>query len=139
MASRVATNALLGLTPEQRAVLLAAATDAIPESGFVRSLFNSALAPRQWWREQLGWYLGTVGASWVARRCLRSESDSARKIVAGFLRHIVQPVLHVPLQLVGLPTMSKEIVESFLSESLEGMPPLFRHFILQFLLEILDF
>ena len=116
----MATNALLGLTPEQQGALLAAAADAIPETGVVRSLFASALAPRQWWRVLLGWFVGAVAASWAARRCLRSESETARKIVEGFIRHIVQPVLHVPLQLVGLPTMSKEIVDSFLSESLEA-------------------
>lgn len=109
----VATNTLLSLTPEQRAVLAALATEAVPEGGLLRTLWNAALAPRQWWRVLL--YL--IGGSWLAQRLLRSESDAARTVVEGLLRHVVQPIIQVPLRLLGLPTMGSEIVERFLAES----------------------
>ena len=109
----MATNTLLSLTPEQRAVLAAFATEAVPEGGLLRTLWRAALAPRQWWRLLL--YL--IGCSWLAQRLLRSESDAARAVVEGLLRHVVQPVIQVPLQLLGLPTTASEIVDRFLAES----------------------
>jgi hypothetical protein len=46
----MATNSLLSLSPEQRAMLVAAATEAVPEGGLLRTLWRAALAPRRWWR-----------------------------------------------------------------------------------------
>eukprot|EP01043_Picozoa_sp_COSAG02_P006978 COSAG02_NODE_205_length_29157_cov_13.424771_3_plen_549_part_00 len=61
-----------------------------------------------------------IGASWLAQRVLRSESDAARQAVQLLLRHIVQPTIHIPLQLLGLPNLAGEVVESFLAESVEA-------------------
>lgn len=61
-----------------------------------------------------------ICASWLAQRVLRSDSDAARTVVQGLLRHVVQPIIQVPLQLLGLPNLASEIVESFLAESIEA-------------------
>lgn len=68
--------------------------------------------------EQVGLYL--IGASWLARQVLLYGSERARTVVQWLLRHVIRPVIQVPLRLLGLPTLAGEIVESFLADSIEA-------------------